>query len=212
MLKTAVEYWKLRIPTIYYAFGMNHIASSFGTSKIGGLYSYKYNGKELQETGMYDYGARMYMPDIGRWGVVDPLAEKMRRHSPYNYAFNNPIIYIDPDGRQPDPPGGPKPRVLAVFYHGGPTGDGKIRPNTNDAGGAGVRYLATASYARYLGMDFKRAVISPSLTQGPGVETGKSFLENNYQKGDVVVVYGYSYGGDNAVNLAEAVPDIPIVR
>jgi RHS repeat-associated protein len=80
----------------YYPFGLMHNFTATTTN----AYQYKYNGKELQETGMYDYGARFYMPDIGRWGVVDPLAETSRRFSTYMYALDNPIMFIDPDGRE----------------------------------------------------------------------------------------------------------------
>ncbi|SHF75305.1 DUF6443 domain-containing protein [Flavobacterium defluvii] len=86
----------------FYPFGLKQ--EGYNTVKTGVENKYKYNGKELQdELGLnfYDYGARNYDPALGRWMNIDPLAEQMRRFSPYNYAFNNPVYFIDLDGMAP---------------------------------------------------------------------------------------------------------------
>ena len=90
----------------YYPFGLKHKGYNNVTSSNGNSVAQKfgYNGKEYQEDlgyNMHDFDMRHYDPAIARWSTVDPLAEDMARFSPYNFAFGNPIYYIDPDGMAP---------------------------------------------------------------------------------------------------------------
>ena len=87
--------------TNYYPYGSPFCDSL--SSLNATLQPYKYNGKEFDRMhglNTYDYGARQYSPALPSWDRIDPLAEEHYSVSPYAYCNNNPIRFIDPDGRQ----------------------------------------------------------------------------------------------------------------
>ncbi len=117
----------------YYPFGLKHkgyneLADYSATNK----YKYAYGGKELNdELGLdwYDFHARQYDPSIGRMLQMDPNAYKYGKLTPYNYAFNNPALVVDPDGKDGIVTGsGTKDdpyRIKANYYYYGLDSDQK---------------------------------------------------------------------------------------
>ena len=91
-----------------------------GLRKGAGVYRYTYNNKEFNADfglKLLDYGARWYDPATARWGGVDPLSEKFLPYSPYNYGLNDPLRFIDPDGRATKSCcGGDEPSEMGVYF------------------------------------------------------------------------------------------------
>jgi RHS repeat-associated protein len=95
---------EIREENNYYPFGLKH--KGYNNAQTGKDHKYGFGNKEEQDElglGWIDITARNYDPALGRWMNLDPLAELMRRHSPYNYAFDNPVYFIDADGNLPQP-------------------------------------------------------------------------------------------------------------
>ena len=104
---------------------------------------YLFNAKEFdEETGMYYYGARYYEPRLSLWMSTDPLQEKYPNINTYCYTINNPIIFIDPDGKDWFKYQAKNEKTATWHYHKGSSAiyigtDGKKHTSNN-----GFEYLA----------------------------------------------------------------------
>ena len=90
----------VRQKTDYYPSGTPFSTRAYTITS--GFQPFKYNGKEfdmMHGLNTYDYGARQYYPLFAQWDRVDPLCEKYYNVSPYAYCLNNPVNYVDPDGK-----------------------------------------------------------------------------------------------------------------
>ncbi|SDI27128.1 RHS repeat-associated core domain-containing protein, partial [Flavobacterium omnivorum] len=85
----------------YYPFGLKHAGYGNTISSTNGALKYKFNKREYQDELGLNVTAmdwRQYDPAIGRFNVIDPLAEKKYDNTPYRFGFNNPVFWSDPTG------------------------------------------------------------------------------------------------------------------
>ena len=133
-------------------------------ANTGNVQPYKYNGKELDtQKGLnwYDYGARHYDAMLGRWLVVDPLAEKMSPWSPYAYCYNNPIKFVDEEGEVP---------LIVPFLIKG-------------LKGAAIDVTTQVLTSMFVGRSFSEAVGNIDM-----VSVGKSFVTSAFSMKKVVEI------------------------
>lgn len=158
-------------------------------------YLFAFNGHEKDnevfgEGNEYDYGDRIYNSRIGRWLTTDAKEKKYPGVTPYAYALNSSIIFRDPDGND-----------VIVAFTGGPDGGGK-RVSLKEAKTTGQVVAHAYEAATAKGVKLDGAVIAPGVNSGSAVDNALAFISDHYTSGEKLIVYGYSYGGDFAVELA----------
>jgi RHS repeat-associated protein len=194
----------------YFAFGETFVEEHSNTHRT----PYLFSGKELDsETGLYYFGARYYDPRTSVWQSVDPLTDKYAALSPYQYAANNPMKYVDPDGRD-----------LVIWY----TESGKEKSynfkgvadakmpknkfveqvveaynyNVNNKGGDNLKKIATSTEVHVN----VREQASPTPKEGELLQSDQKNIGNVYQ-GSTNTILWDPYGGlatDQAITLSPA--------
>jgi RHS repeat-associated protein len=159
-----------------------------------------YNGKELDsETTWLDYGFRQYDNVLGRWMCVDPMSEKFYSLTPYNYVANNPIIFIDPDGREIDISELMKSKEhAAAFIIFAKTKEGKAFLNNYASKGQKLEYGGKVFYEAKTAGKFDKAGVDLNFKISADDQSGTTSKINGKNDSDInIEIAKEGFGSDN---------------
>ena len=191
--------------TEYIAFG----EVLFEEHSVSPTMPYLFNGKELDtETGLYYYGARYYDPRVSLWLNTDPLSGynpiqetehyidgqhnngvfNPMNHNTYGYTYNNPVIYVDPTGKQ------------AYFIHGTSSNSKRWSDKT-----VNTLLKITNNKHYYRTFNWKAPLTNNQKTRGKAAEELSNFVIKTMKKGEDITLIGHSHGSNVAIQASKLI-------